>query len=149
MVLCTLILMNIPYENPPLATGLEVSSSPNYKITIVDNSTGGDVSSNKVLMDNLNQTQVTMEVVAAAKQGTPMIVLGDGRRPRIMLVAGVHGGELPSQLAALNLINELNGEKSREQCILFPLPSPLTLPLATEPLTIVTRIGWPIIQELL
>jgi hypothetical protein len=125
LVLCTLILMNIPYENSPLATGLEVSSSPNYKITIVDNSTGGDVSSNTVLMDNLNQTPVTMEVVEAAKQGTPMIVLGDGSRPRIMLVAGVHGGELPPQLAALNLINELNGEKIKGTVYIIPFAIPI------------------------
>jgi Predicted deacylase len=53
-----------------------------------------------------------------------MIVLGDGSQPRVMVVAGVHGAELPSQIAATNLINHLNGKKIKGTLYIVPFAIP-------------------------
>jgi uncharacterized protein len=101
-----------------------VQGSSNYKIMVIDNSTGGDVSNNTVLMENTNQTTPIKEIIAAAKNGTPMIIFGDGSQPRVMIVAGVHGAELPPQIAATNLINNLNGKKINGTIYIIPFAIP-------------------------
>jgi len=101
-----------------------VQGSSYYKIILIDNSTGGDLSNNTLLMENINQTPIISEIIETAKNGTPLIVLGDGSQPRVMLVAGVHGAELPSQIAATNLINHLKGKKIKGTIYIIPFAIP-------------------------
>ncbi|BAW31624.1 MAG TPA: pseudomurein-binding repeat-containing protein [Methanothermobacter sp.] len=83
-------------------------------IEIIYNGTGGNVTGNYYIRQYTPQTTITQEVITAAKNGTPMVVFGNGSGKRVMIVAGVHGSELPPQLAALKLIDyladkEING----------------------------------------
>ncbi|EKQ52321.1 MAG: putative deacylase [Methanobacterium sp. Maddingley MBC34] len=111
-------------QNTLPVNGSEVKSSSNYKIIVIDNSTGGDVSNNTILAQNTNKTPVISELYEAAKKGTPMIIFGDGGQPRVMLVAGVHGAELPSQIALTNLINHLNGKQINGTIYIIPFAIP-------------------------
>ncbi|MDY9923182.1 succinylglutamate desuccinylase/aspartoacylase family protein [Methanobacterium sp.] len=113
-----------PAQTTLLVNGSEVKSSSNYKIMVIDNSTGGDVSNNTVLFQNINKTPVIGELMGAAKKGTPLIIFGDGSQPRVMLVAGVHGAELPSQIALTNLINHLNGKQINGTVYIIPFAIP-------------------------
>ena len=110
-------------QNTPV-NGSEFKSSSYYKIMVIDNSTGGDVSNNTILAQNINKTHVISELCEAAKNGTPMIVFGNGSQPRVMLVAGVHGAELPPQIALTNLINHLNGKQINGTIYLIPFAIP-------------------------
>lgn len=101
-----------------------VQASPNYQITVIDNSTGGDISNNTPLMEKINKTPLITEILEAAKNGTPMIVMGNGSEPRVMIVAGVHGAELPPQIAVTNLINDLNGKKINGTLYIIPYAIP-------------------------
>jgi predicted deacylase len=101
-----------------------VQGSSNYKIVVISNATGGDVSNNTVLMQNINATTPIKELMEAAKNGTPMIIFGDGSQPRVMIVAGVHGAELPPQIAAMNLINNLNSGKINGTIYIIPFAIP-------------------------
>jgi uncharacterized protein len=126
LFLCGFIITNNDSqpENTLPVNGSEVKSSSNYKIIVIDNSTGGDVSNNTILAQNTNKTPVISELYEAAKKGTPMIILGDGSQPRIMLVAGVHGAEIPSQIALTNLINHLNGKQINGTIYIIPFAIP-------------------------
>lgn len=95
-----------------------------YKISIIDNSTGGNITNNTLLMDNINKTPVISELLQASQNGTPMIRLGNGSQPRVMIVAGVHGAELPSQIAASNLINHLTCTKFNGTIYIIPFAIP-------------------------
>jgi len=75
-------------------------------ITIISKKTGGRVNENKNLMDNVPTGNVSARLIKAARYGTPMLKIGD-ISPKIMLTAGVHGNELPPQIAALWLAEEL------------------------------------------
>jgi len=99
-------------------------ASLEYKISIIDNSTGGDITNNTVLMDRINQTPLITELIETSKNGTPMITIGDGSRPRVMIVAGVHGGELPPQIAATKLVNTLNGKNVNGTIYIIPFAIP-------------------------
>ena len=126
LFLCGFIITNNdsqPQNTLPV-NGSEVKNSSNYKIMVIDNSTGGDVSNNTILAQNTNKTPLILELFEAAKKGTPMIVFGDGSQPRVMLVAGVHGAELPSQIALTNLINQLNGKQINGTVYIIPFAIP-------------------------
>lgn len=125
LFLCGFIITNYsPSQTTLLVNGSEIKSSSNYKIMVIDNSTGGDVSNNTVLMKNINKTPIIGELMEAAKKGTPLIIFGDGSQPRVMLVAGVHGAELPSQIALTNLINHLNGKQINGTVYIIPFAIP-------------------------
>lgn len=113
-------------ESPttPLINKSLALASPVYKISIIDNSTGGDITNNTLLMDNINKTPLISEIIQASGNGTPMIRLGNGSHPRVMIVAGVHGAELPPQIAASNLINHLNGKKINGTIYIIPFAIP-------------------------
>lgn len=96
----------------------------NYKIVIIDNNTGADVTKNAVLMQNLPQTELTNKLISAAKNGTPMIIFGNGSQPHVMVVAGVHGAELPPQVAAINLVNYLENAKINGTVYIVPFAIP-------------------------
>ncbi len=75
-------------------------------ITIISNKTGGRVNENEYLMANIPNGNISTRLIQAARYGTPMLKIGD-IYPRIMVIAGVHGNELPPQIAALRLAEEL------------------------------------------
>lgn len=128
LLVCGYIIIGYPNnsqsDTPTPPTENVVQSSNNYQILVIDNSTGGDVSNNTVLKDNLNKTPVVNELVETAKKGTPMVIYGNGSQPHIMIVAGVHGAELPPQIAATNLINHLKGQKINGTVYIIPFALP-------------------------
>lgn len=95
-----------------------------YTITIVDNRTGGNIANNTVIIQHIPKTELSSEILAAAKNGTPMVTFGDGSQPHVMIVAGVHGAELPSQIAAMNLTNELLHLKTKGTIYIIPFAVP-------------------------
>ncbi len=101
-----------------------VQASNNYQISVIDNSTGGNITNNTVLNENINKTAVISELIDAAQNGTPMIVLGNGSLPRVMIVAGVHGAEIPPQIAVTNLINNLTTQKINGTVYIIPFAIP-------------------------
>ena len=70
--------------------------------------TGGDVTKNNLIKNNIPNSQITADVIEAAKNGTPIVKFGDGDGPITLIVSGVHGAELSSQVAAMRLIHNLN-----------------------------------------
>ena len=79
---------------------------PKDDITIVSKKTGGRVNKNENLMALVPNGDTCNRLIKAARYGTPMIKIGE-KFPRIMLIAGIHGNELPPQIAALWMAEEL------------------------------------------
>lgn len=77
-----------------------------YQIKILSNKTGGEITKNHNLMASISDGQLSKKLLKAARYGTPMLKMGD-KLPKIMLTAGIHGNELPPQIAALWLVEEL------------------------------------------
>lgn len=89
-----------------------VQSSSAATVTTEKWGTGGDVTKNSVIKKNLPKSSITNKVVNAAKKGTPVVKFGNGKGPKTLIVAGVHGSELSSQVASMKLINYLNKKKN-------------------------------------
>ena len=96
----------------------------NYKITVINNNTGGDITNNTVLFQDIPKTELSDKIISAAKNGTVMVTFGNGSEPHVMIVAGTHGAELPSQVAVMELVNYLNGKKINGTVYVVPFAIP-------------------------
>ncbi|RJS49539.1 MAG: hypothetical protein CIT03_01735 [Methanobacterium sp.] len=96
----------------------------NYAIEIINYATGGDVTRNSYFNQYMPKSDLTTAVINAAKKGTPMITFGDGSGPIVMIVAGVHGNEIPAPVAAMQLMNYLNGKKINGTVYIVPFAIP-------------------------
>ena len=108
---------------------IAIQSTSAATITVENWGTGGDVTKNKVIKKNIPKSNITTQVVKAAKKGTPVVKFGDGDGPTTLIVAGVHGNELSSQVAAMKLINYLDKQENIKGTIYV---IPFVAPKSTE-----------------
>lgn len=94
------------------------------KIEIIITGTGGTIANNYLIMQNIPHNQFIDEILSVARNGTPMITFGDGNGPKVMITAGVHGNELPSQIAVMKLINYLYGTPIKGTVYVMPFVAP-------------------------
>jgi len=99
-----------------------VASTP--KVVIINKATGGDLSKNSILMKYIKKTVLAKQIISKAKYGTPLVKFGNGNGPIVLIVAGVHGNELPAPAAAMKLINYLNGKKIKGTVYVVPFVIP-------------------------
>lgn len=93
------------------------------EISIISEGTGGEINLNKGLMEEIIPSGVTKSLIDAAKDGTPLVKLGSGS-PRVLLIAGIHGNELPPQVAFFSLLNELDSKKINGTVYIIPTAIP-------------------------
>jgi len=109
------------------------SSLSKLNIEVINtNGTGGDVTQNDELMESIPKTNLTNQIILAAKNGTTMVTFGNGSHPRVMIIAGVHGNELPAPIAAMNLINYLNGKSIRGTVYIIPFAIPYSTSITSR-----------------
>jgi len=96
------------------------------EITNINPETSGLITENSELTGYIPKTDINDQIISTAKYGTPMITLGDGSYPRVMIIAGVHGNELSPQLAALKLINDLENKDIKGTVYVIPFAIPYT-----------------------
>jgi len=75
-------------------------------ITTISSDSGAYISANFHVFDNIPNTSISREILKEAIKGTPLVKIGS-TNPKVMIVAGIHGNELPPQIAAINLIHKL------------------------------------------
>ena len=94
------------------------------RIDIINSATGGDIKKNSLLYRYIPKTVLSDQIISKAKIGTPMVTFGNGNGPKILIVAGVHGNELPASAAAMKLINYLNGKTIQGTIYIIPFAIP-------------------------
>ena len=111
-------------------TGSVISTPTNQpvintpKMEVIVTGTGGDVTRNSYIKNNVPSSQITSQVYSLAKSGTPMITFGNGTGPKVMIIAGVHGNELPAQIAAMKMINYLSTHQIKGTIYVVPFVAP-------------------------
>lgn len=83
------------------------TNTGSYTLTTLSWGTGGDLTKNTVLMNNIEDTSLTEKVLEASKNGTVLLTFGNGNGKTVFINAGVHGSELSSIAATFKLINTL------------------------------------------
>lgn len=95
----------------------------NLEMTIISSGTGGIIEENRTLNQHLVKKPLTKTLIDAAKEGTPLLKLGKGT-PRVMIISGIHGNELPPQISSVRLINEISVIKLRGTIYFIPFAIP-------------------------
>ncbi|EKF86682.1 succinylglutamate desuccinylase/aspartoacylase family protein [Methanobacterium formicicum] len=93
------------------------------EIITIAHDTGGDISLNPDLMKELIPGNIGKHLIDAALKGTPLLKFGSGS-PRILLCAGIHGNELPPQVAFFKLLNYLEDKKINGTVYTIPIAIP-------------------------
>lgn len=75
-------------------------------ISCISYVSGGYVSANYQIFDNIPNTSISREILKESIKGTPIIKIGSAPL-KLMIVAGIHGNELPPQIAAIELVHKL------------------------------------------
>ena len=94
-------------------------------ISLLDSciNSGGYISANQVLYNKIPKNDIFKDLLNIAIKGTPLIKIGNSG-PKVMIVAGIHGNELPPQLACLYLIDYLLSNEVNGTVYLIPFAAP-------------------------
>lgn len=105
-ILIVLIILSI------FLIGIQAASAATPTVTVEKWGTGGDVTKNSLIKKNIPKSDISTKVIKAAKKGTPIVKFGNGKGKKTLIVSGVHGSELSSQVASMKLINYLSKKKN-------------------------------------
>ena len=95
-----------------------------YKITTYKWGYGADVTKNKNIKKNIPNSNVVKKVITAAKSGIPVIKFQGGKGKTVFITSGVHGNELSSQVAAMQLIQYLETHPVKGTVYIMPFMNP-------------------------
>lgn len=95
----------------------------NLEMSYVSNISGGYISKNNNIFKNIELTDITKFILNKCIFGTPIFKLGNGGN-RLLVLSGIHGNELPPQIAHLKLLNSLIGKKLNNTIYFIPFAAP-------------------------
>lgn len=95
----------------------------NLEMSYVSNISGGYISKNNNIFKNIELTDLTKFILNKSIFGTPIFKLGNGGN-RLLVLSGIHGNELPPQIANLKLLNSLIGKKLNNTIYFIPFAAP-------------------------
>lgn len=113
-----------PWAGSVISTPTNQTIINTPKMEVIATGTGGDVTKNSYIKNYISGNQITSQVVSLAKSGTPMVTFGNGTGPHVMIIAGVHGNELPAQIAAVKMINYLSTHQIKGTIYIVPFVAP-------------------------
>lgn len=89
----------------------------------ISQESGGYIAANHAVFDNIPNTLTSRKVLKEASEGTTLIKFGNGE-PCVMILSGIHGNELPPQIASVLLINELKNIQLNGTVYIIPFSAP-------------------------
>jgi hypothetical protein len=125
-ILLIISLINQFKEIGPWCGGMafiQTKEDINGKISLISTQTRGNIENNDVIKNNVPSSISSKILLKIAKKGTPLVQLGNGN-PKVMLVAGIHGNELPPQIGLLKLIERLRNSKLNGTAYIIPFAAP-------------------------
>lgn len=100
-----------------------VDDFENVEMTYVSFLSKGYISRNKFIFDKIKLTKFSKFVLYSCVYGTPIFKIGNSGK-KILILSGIHGNELPPQLANLTLLDELVDRDLNNTVYVIPFASP-------------------------
>lgn len=101
----------------------KVNQFDNLEFSYICDFSGGYISKNNKLFKNIELTSLNKFVLEKSVFGTPIFKLGDGGN-KFLILSGIHGNELPPQIANLRLLNELIDRDLSHTLFFIPFAAP-------------------------
>ena len=95
----------------------------NLEMAYISNLSGGFISKNKHIFNEIELNSLNKLILEKSVYGTPVFKLGNGGR-RILILSGIHGNELPSQIANIRIMNELVDKEIDNTLFFIPFAAP-------------------------
>ncbi|WP_432645206.1 deacylase [Methanobrevibacter sp.] len=92
-------------------------------MSYISDFSGGYIARNKNILKHLELTPINLFILEKSVYGTPIFKMGDSGK-KIMILSGIHGNELPPQIANLYLINYLINSELNNTIYLIPFAAP-------------------------
>ncbi len=92
-------------------------------VSTISHETKGEIEKNIHLMEHASRSEIMDDLVHIARSGTPLLKMGHGF-PKVMITAGIHGNELPPQIAAIWLIGNLSRVELNGTVYIIPFAVP-------------------------
>ena len=101
----------------------KIENFNNLEMNYVCNYSGGYISRNKYILKNLQLNKLTQFILKKCVKGTPIFKLGN-KGSKILILSGIHGNELPSQIANIHLLNNLINKDLNHTLYFIPFAAP-------------------------
>lgn len=101
----------------------KVSQFDNLEMGYVYEFSGGYISRNQNIFSQIELTDLNKFILEKAVLGTPIFKLGDGET-KLLLLSGIHGNELPAQIASLRILNEMIDKNFNHVIYFIPFAAP-------------------------
>ena len=101
----------------------KIEKFDNLEMDYISNFSGGYISRNRNLFEKLELSELTQFILEKSVFGTPIFKLGDGGN-KFLILSGIHGNELPPQIANIQLLNELKNKDLDDTIYFIPFASP-------------------------
>lgn len=95
----------------------------NLEMSYICDFSAGYISRNANLLKELELNGFTQFILERCVYGTPIFRLGDGGS-KILVLSGIHGNELPPQIANVKLLNEMIGADFENTIYFIPFAAP-------------------------
>ena len=102
---------------------IKVNRFDNLEMTYICDFSGGFVSRNHNLFSQIDLTDLNKLILEKSVFGTPIFKMGDGDY-KILIISGIHGNELPPQIASLKLMNDLINSEISNTLYFIPFAAP-------------------------
>ena len=101
----------------------KVEYCDNLEMSYISNLSGGFISKNAHVFNEIELNSLNKFILEKSVYGTPIFKLGKGSR-KILILSGIHGNELPSQIANIRILNELVNEEINNTLFFIPFAAP-------------------------
>lgn len=95
----------------------------NLEMAYICDFSAGYISRNTNLLKELELNRLTQFILSKCTYGTPIFKLGDSGT-KILILSGVHGNELPPQIANVKLLNKFAGMDLKDTLYFIPFAAP-------------------------
>ena len=102
---------------------VNVNQFDNLEMSYICDFSGGYVSRNYKLFSQIELTDLNRFIMEKSVFGTPIFKMGDGGT-KLLIISGIHGNELPPQIANLRLMNELIERDLSNTLYFIPFAAP-------------------------
>ena len=104
---------------------VKVEEFDNLEYSYISKYSGGYISKNENIFNFINMNSLNQFILEKAVFGTPIFKVGS-KGNKYLLLSGIHGDELPSQIASLMVLNEYVNKKVNGTLYFIPFASPFS-----------------------
>lgn len=101
----------------------KVEGFDNLEMDYISDFSGGYISRNRNLLEQLELNNLTQLILEKSVFGTPIFKLGNGGN-KLLILSGIHGNELPPQIANVKLLNNLVNAELYNTLYFIPFAAP-------------------------